>query len=106
MKDIETVATPWREVVLVCGKCGKKLDGGFGKKRRDKLRSVLKMALKEAGRRRSVRVAETGCLGLCPKNAVSLLRAGHPETLYAVPAGTAMSEVLVRLDLAAAKKAD
>lgn len=98
MKNIETVPTPWREVVLVCAKCSRKLDGGFGKKRRHSLRSSLKDALREAGRRRQVRVAETGCLGLCPRDAVSLLRGSSPEHLMAVPAGTGMSEVLRLLD--------
>lgn len=98
MKTIEAVPTPWRDVVLVCGKCTRKLEGGFGKKRRHSLRATLKEALHEAGRRRQVRVAETGCLGLCPRKAVSLLQASRPERLHAVPAGTDMGDVLALLD--------
>ncbi len=98
MKTIESVPTPWREVVLVCAKCSRKLDGGFGKKRRHSLRCSLKNALREAGRRREVRVAETGCLGLCPRDAVSLLRGSTPERLLAIPAGTGMADVLRLLE--------
>lgn len=83
---IEAVATPWREVVLICGKCSRKLDGGFGRKGKHALRAELKDALRAAGRRRSVRVAETGCLGLCPKRAVSVLRGGRPDRILAIPA--------------------
>ena len=42
--------TPWNTVLLVCGKCSRKMDGGYGAKGRDPLRSVLRAALKVAGR--------------------------------------------------------
>ena len=99
MKDIEATSTPWREVVLVCKKCSRKLDGGFGDGGGEKLRSSLKSALRARGRRREVRVAEIGCLGLCPKKAVSVLRGGQPGNIYAVPVGAAMDEVIERLGL-------
>lgn len=58
---------PFREAVLVCGKCARKLDGGFGRKGRHGLRAELKRAWKAAGRAGKLRVVETPCLGLCPK---------------------------------------
>jgi predicted metal-binding protein len=94
--------TPWREVVLVCRKCGKKLKGGFGKKRRDTLKTHLRQALREAGRRRDVRVIETSCLGVCPKQGVTALNATRPQTIHVIPAGTggeaAMRTLLGRCD--------
>ena len=80
--------TPWRDVILVCRKCGKKLRGGFGAKRKDDLKTVLRQALREAGRRRDVRVIETACLGLCPKRGVTALNASDPSVIHVIPAGT------------------
>ena len=93
-RPIITRATPWKNVVLLCGKCARKLDGGYGKKRRETLRSALRVALKEAGHRRDVRIVETKCMGVCPKKAVTLVNAGRPETISVVPVGTTMAEVM------------
>ncbi len=80
--------TPWRDIIIVCRKCGKKLKGGFGDKRKDTLKTHLRQALRDAGRRRDVRVIETSCLGICPKHGVTALNAGHPQTIHIIPAGT------------------
>jgi hypothetical protein len=79
--------TPWRTVVILCRKCGKKLDGGFGRKRKESLRTVLRETLRAAGRRRDVRICETSCLGLCPKGGVTALNATRPGTIHVIPAG-------------------
>ena len=79
--------TPWQQVVIVCRKCGKKLDGGFGAKRNDSLKTVLRRTLREAGRRREVRVLETSCMGICPKRGVTALNASRPGVLHVIPAG-------------------
>ncbi|MBS7458217.1 hypothetical protein [Coralloluteibacterium stylophorae] len=57
---------PWRELVLLCGKCLKKRD-------REALRGDLKRALKQAGHR-DVRVATVSCFDLCPKRGIALAR--------------------------------
>lgn len=93
---IPSVPAPWRSFVLVCGKCSRKLDGGFGKKRRHALDDTLRGALKAAGRR-ELRVVKTGCLGLCPKRAVTVAWAGRPGELMAVAEGTDPEAVLARL---------
>ena len=96
---VEVHATPWRDVVLVCRKCGKKLDNeGFGPSGTDTLPRALKAALRAAGRRRDVRVAETKCLGLCPKRAVAVVLSRRPGEIMAAPAGTPAAAVLGRLD--------
>ncbi len=100
LKMIATVPIPWREIVLTCRKCARKLDGGFGPKGRQELRRVLKDGIRAAGRRRQIRVMETGCFGLCPKNAVTLARSSHPGTLSVIPAGTDQEAVLRFLELA------
>jgi predicted metal-binding protein len=80
--------TPWRTVLLLCRKCGKKQKGGFGPKQKEPLRDELRQALRGAGRRRDVRIMEIGCLGICPKRGVTALNASRPGTLHVIPAGT------------------
>ena len=85
---IEATPAPWRDMLLLCGKCSRKLDGGFGKKDKHDLKDVLRDALKSAGRRREVRVLEVGCLGLCPKRAVTAISSARPGEVLVVPQGT------------------
>ena len=82
---------------MVCGKCSRKLHGGFGKKGRRGLAEVLKDAAKASGQRRALRVLEVGCLGLCPKRAVSAIGMGQPGHVLVVPAGSDGMAVLTRL---------
>ncbi len=87
---------------MVCGKCSRKLKGGFGKKGKHDLAEVLKGALKEAGQRRQLRVVEVGCLGLCPKRAVTAVSSARPDQVLAVPKGSDPMLVLTQLNPAAA----
>ena len=95
--SISATPAPWQHVALVCGKCSRKLGGGFGKKGKRDLAEVLRAAAKEAGQRRAVRVMEVGCLGLCPKRAVSAIGMGQPGQVLVVPAGSDGMAVLARL---------
>ena len=98
---IDIHPTAWREVVLVCRKCGKKLGNeGFGPGGQASLPRALKAQLRRTGRRQEVRVVDTRCLGVCPKRAVSVLRAGRPGEVLTVPPGTGALAVLDRLDVA------
>ena len=94
---ITTVPAPWRSFVLVCGKCSRKLGGGFGRKGKAELDEALRDALKDAGRRRELRVERTGCLGLCPKRAVAVAWAGRPGEVMVVPAGADAAAVAGQL---------
>lgn len=77
---------PFRGVVLVCGKCARKLDGeGFGRRGREPLRKAFKRALKGGPWGRKVRVVETACLGLCPRR----------RQVVATPATLAAGRLLV-----------
>ena len=67
MPAAKLARAPFREAVLVCGKCARKLDGGFGRKGRHGLRAELKRAWRASGRAGKLRAVETPCLGLCPK---------------------------------------
>lgn len=86
--------TPWCEVLILCRKCGGKCGGGFGRKRKESLRTVLRQALRDAGRRRQIRVMETSCLGICPKNGVTALNATRPGTIHVIKAGAAGSDAM------------
>ena len=94
---ISAAPAPWRDVALVCAKCSRKLRGGFGRKGKRDLAEVLKAALKENGRRRELRVMEVGCLGLCPRDAVSLVSSARPDEVLVVPGGADATEVLARV---------
>jgi hypothetical protein len=65
----------------------------------EKLRAVLKQALRGAGRRRGVRVLETGCFSVCPKGAVSVMRGARPGEIMVVPKGIEPEALLDRLGL-------
>ncbi len=93
---IGAVATTWQDVVIVCGKCSKKLGGGFGPDGDEGLARALKRELRATGRRQSVRVIESKCLGLCPKGAVTVVPGGRPDAMLVVPEGTSAAEVLHR----------
>jgi len=91
---IRPVRGGWSGAVLVCGKCSKKLDGGFGKGGRVPLAKALRkdLGLKK-GRKAALGVVETKCLGVCPKNAVMVIDAARPDRWLVVPAGTDLAAV-------------
>ena len=91
--DIAVTRTRCQDIVLVCGKCTRKLHGGFGKKAKKKLADELRAELRDAGRKREVRIVETGCLSLCPKGAVTILCSRRSGELLAIPAGTDIHDV-------------
>ena len=99
---IKTSRTKWRDVVLVCRKCQKKLDGGFGPHGDKSLKKALKTYLKPGdgkGRKAELAVIETACFDICPKNAVVCVNAAEPKALLIVPVGADLFEVKARLNL-------
>ncbi|MFC5343936.1 hypothetical protein ACETK8_19670 [Brevundimonas staleyi] len=99
---IKTSKTKWRDVVLVCKKCQKKLDGGFGPNGDKTLKKALKKYLKPndgKGRKAELAVIETACFDVCPKNAVVCVNAAEPKALLIVPVGADLFEVKARLRL-------
>jgi predicted metal-binding protein len=95
---IRVLASRWQGSVLVCGKCSKKLDGGFGKKGRTPLAKLLRQALGvKKGRKAERGVVEVKCLGVCPKNAVVMVDGARPDRWVLVPAGAEVNEILASL---------
>jgi predicted metal-binding protein len=89
-----TVATGWDDTLLICRKCSKKLRGGFGPDGRDTLRQAARTVLRATGRRGRVGIMEVGCLGVCPKRAVTTARASQPGALQIVPQGYSAEALL------------
>ena len=104
------VGADWRDVVLVCRKCARKRDGGFGPDGDLTLTKALRQSLDAAEprklkpRRRAVAVIEVGCLDICPKHAVVAVNCSRPQAIVLVPDGAGMAEVRHRLGLGAAER--
>ena len=82
------VKSDWSTALLVCAKCSKKLDGGFGRKGRQSLAKALRRALGIGGFRKArLGIVEVKCLGVCPRGAVTLIDARQPDRWRIVPAG-------------------
>ena len=103
-RAVRHVSSALRDVVLICRKCSKKLDGGFGPDGDQKLAKALRRQLvlghDRKSRCESYAVIEVGCLDVCPKGAVVALRAGRPDDWVLIPRGTTMGEVVDHLGLA------
>ncbi len=104
-KAWKEVKADWRDVVLVCRKCAKKLEGGFGADGDETLAKALRHSLdagerrKPKTRRREVAVVEVGCLDICPRKGVVALRAAEPGRWIIVPEGADLDDVADRLGL-------
>jgi len=96
---LKRVPAEWQGAVLVCGKCSKKLGGGFGRKGRTPLAKMLRKILGlKKGRKARLGVVETRCLGVCPRGAVALIDGRDARNWLVVPAGADVPELAARLD--------
>jgi len=91
---VTTAKTRWKDVILVCRKCSKKLDGGgFGPHGDKTLKKALKTYLRSGDNRKAdLTVKHTDCFDICPKNAVVAVNATNPKALLIVPAGAGTFE--------------
>lgn len=87
----------WDQTVLVCAKCSKKINGGFGPKGKTPLLKALRGVLGK-GRKASVGVVPVKCLGVCPKNAVTLIDSRRPREWIIVQAGSPVGDVTKALN--------
>jgi len=94
------VASNWEHTVLVCAKCSKKLDGGFGTKGRQSLAKALRkhLGLKKS-RKAEAGIVEVKCMGICPRGAVTVIDAGGPKEWLLVPKGADLDAVAEELGL-------
>lgn len=94
------VRANWSKSVLVCSKCSKRLDGGFGPKGKFSLAKALRkhLGLKK-GRKADAGIVEVKCLGVCPRGAVTVIDGDRPREWMLVPKGTEIEEVSEALGL-------
>ena len=88
---MKVARSEWGKVVLVCGKCSRKVGG---KPLAKELRRVVGKGCKAGAG-----VVEVKCLKLCPKNAVTVVDAAAPREWLVVPKGEPIAEVAARLGL-------
>jgi predicted metal-binding protein len=94
----QAVRAEWRQVVLICRKCSKKLGGGFGPDGDQSLAQALKRSSGGGKKRKAPRgVVEVGCLDVCPKRGVVVIDADRPREWLIVQEGTPVADVEARL---------
>jgi predicted metal-binding protein len=94
------VRSNWSNAVLVCSKCSKKLDGGFGPKGTAPLAKALRkhLGLKK-GRKGAAGIVEVKCLGVCPRGAVTVVNGAQSREWLLVPEGADLDAVAGELGL-------
>lgn len=94
------VRANWASAVLVCGKCSKKLGGGFGPKGKQPLGKALRKRLHlKKGRKAMAGVVDVKCLGVCPRGAVTVVDGAASREWLIVPAGADLDRVARELGL-------
>ncbi|WP_375382143.1 hypothetical protein [uncultured Sphingomonas sp.] len=92
------VASDWARVLLVCGKCSKKVGRAFGEDGDRTLAKALRAELGVGkGRKAAAGVVEVKCLGLCPKGAVVVMDGAAPGRWVLVKPGTPKAKMLAAL---------
>jgi len=82
------VRTRWSNAVLVCRKCSKKVNGGFGPDGDRSLAKALRKHLRLGkGRKAGAGILEVGCLDICPKRAVTVVDTRRPDQWLLVRPG-------------------
>lgn len=98
------VRSNWANVVLVCRKCSKKVDGGFGPGGGDHLAKALRKHLSlKKGRKAAAGVLEVGCLGICPKGAVTVVDGAASRDWLLVRPGADLDKLTQELGLNASQ---
>lgn len=98
MKD--HVRSNWQTAVLVCRKCSKKLDGGFGPKGDERLAKALRRQLSlKKGRKGAAGIVEVGCLGVCPRGAVTVVNGADSRDWLLVREGADLDALAASLGL-------
>ena len=97
---LKHVRANWSDAVLVCAKCSKKLDGGFGHKGKEPLGKALRKHLGLGkGRKARAGIVEVKCLGICPRGAVTVIDGAKSREWMIVPGGADLDAVAAELGL-------
>ena len=99
-RRLKSVRSDWSNTLLVCRKCSKRLDGGFGPKGRTPLAKALRKHLGEKkGRKGTIGIVEVKCLGVCPRGAVTVINGKAPGEWLLVKAGADLDALAMGLGL-------
>lgn len=99
MKD--HVRSNWQSAILVCRKCSKRLDGGFGPDGDERLAKVLRRQLSfKKGRKAAAGIVEVNCLGVCPRGAVTVVNGADAREWLLVRPGADLDQLAQELGLA------
>jgi predicted metal-binding protein len=94
------IRSNWDQAVLVCAKCSKRVDGGFGDKGKTPLAKALRKHLKlKKGRKGAAGVVEVRCLGICPRDAVVVVNGAASRIWHLVQPGADLDEVAASVGL-------
>lgn len=85
--------------MLVCAKCSKKLDGGFGEPAKPLAKALRKHLKLKNGPKSRAGVVEVKCLDVCPKGAVVVVDSARPNDWLLVRPGDDLGAVAGRLGL-------
>ena len=97
---LKSVRSDWSNTLLVCRKCSKRLDGGFGPKGRTPLAKALRKHLDvKKGRKGALGIVEVKCLGVCPRGAVTVINGKAPGEWALVKVGADLDDVAMGLGL-------
>ncbi len=97
---VRLLPTRATRLIAICGKCGRKVGGGFGRGGDKTLSKALRRAVDGAeGKRATLRIVETRCLDVCPKRAVALIDSRSPGQVIIVAEGARTDAVVARLGL-------
>ncbi len=93
------IRSRWSKAVLVCAKCSKKLDGGFGDDGKPLAKALRKHLKLKTGPKGAAGVVEVKCLDVCPKGAVVVVDGARPGEWLLVRPGDDLDAVAVRLGM-------
>lgn len=83
----DQVRSNWANAVLVCRKCSKKLDGGFGVGDERLAKALRRHLSLKKGRKAAAGIIEVDCLGICPKGAVTVVNGAQSRDWLLVQPG-------------------
>lgn len=96
----DQVRSNWQNAVLVCRKCSRKLDGGFGPVGKERLAKALRRHLSlKKGRKAAVGIVEVNCLGVCPKGAVTVINGAQARDWLLVRPGADLDALARTLNI-------
>ncbi len=95
---IVTLPAQWRDKLLICKNCTKRIGGGFGPKHKTALAKALRAQLAADRRANSgLSIVEIGCLAVCADNAVTVIDGARPDNWWVVPRGSDVAELAAGL---------